>query len=61
MLTDRAAHLECLLLEEGQCICKDIQGLHSLPIRCMKVRLNGQVLVVEKETHPCQTFSLQPK
>lgn len=37
-------YLNGLLLKEGQCICKDINGFHSLPIGCVEVRLDGQIL-----------------
>lgn len=43
-----ASYLECLLLEESKCVCKDIQSFHSLPIGCMEVGLNGQVLVAKE-------------
>lgn len=55
--TGRVAHLECLLLKECQRIRKDIQSLYSLPIGCVQVSLDGQVLVAEtRKMHRCCQF-----
>lgn len=43
-----ASYLECLLLEECQGVCKDIQSFYSLPIGCMEIGLNRQVLDAEE-------------
>lgn len=43
-------YLQGLLLKEGQRIGKDVQCLHSLPVGCVEVRADGQVLTGGQRT-----------
>lgn len=43
-------YLQGLLLKEGQRIGKDVQRLHSLPVGCVEVRADGQVLTGGQRT-----------
>lgn len=44
-------YLQCLFLKESQSIGKDVQSFDTLPISCMEVSVDGQVLIAERRHH----------
>lgn len=49
--TENMCYLQCLFLKESQSIGKDVQSFDTLPISCMEVSVDGQVLIAERRHH----------